>query len=158
MRLFLLRHADALYTMPDPSRELSEKGRKSLRKLTIALKPRHFTELYEIWHSPYTRAFETAQLFKDGLELNAPLTPRDFLTPMEDPRKLAGELASLDVDILAVGHNPHMENTARLLLGGGMQMEFKKAGLMCLERLAKPEAETPFGTWQLSWFLVPKLL
>jgi hypothetical protein len=37
-------------------------------------------------------------------------------------------------------------------------IDFKKCGLLHLERAENPNRQRPLGHWILSWFLVPKVL
>ncbi len=164
MKLYLLRHADAEAGSPDSARRLTKKGEDQVRQLARFLKKNEFAGLVEIRHSALTRAVQTARLFKDGLSLNVPLVVSDALRPEDDPRVIARELAAIDGDIMLVGHNPYMETMASLLLGapaGNSLVEFKKAGLLCLERLTPTRADPghlPVGDWLLAWYVIPRLL
>jgi hypothetical protein len=61
-------------------------------------------------------------------------------------------------DRLLIGHNPHHELLAGLLLGQGratVQIGFRQSGLLALERFSPATASAPYGYWQLLWFIVP---
>ena len=118
MRLFLLRHAQAADTWPDADRVLTPKGRAQVEKLCRALDPKPFADTVQIWHSPFARALETAELFKAGMRLPAPLLEVGSITPEDNPAGIARTIASLACfggDLMVVSHNPLLENLAALL-------------------------------------------
>ncbi|MGF1485300.1 MAG: histidine phosphatase family protein [Opitutales bacterium] len=161
MKAFLLRHADAENTLPDEARILSPKGRQQVRELASFVKKKLLADVTEIRHSPYARACETAELFKEQRKLEAPLVEASGLLPSDDPLETAHELAAFDQDILLVGHNFHIEELASCLLTGKTTepaVRFKKCGLLCVERAHDPTTNHPFGLWVLRWYIVPKLL
>lgn len=161
MRLFLLRHADAAPGMPDEARPLTEKGFRQIDKLIRHLDTDEFDGVAAIEHSPYIRAVQTAEHFKRRAGLNRPLLLHPHITPEDDAHRTAESLAKGDADRLLVGHNPHHEVLAGILLGQGrvgVQVAFKKASVLALERFAPATKTTPYGYWQLRWFVVPAAL
>jgi len=160
MRLYLLRHAEASYDAPtDDERELTPKGEDSIVKLCGRLKAKEFEGLSTICHSTLTRAKQTAELFRDGLGLDAGLKEIGGLAPMNDPTALTDQLVSSREDMMLVGHNPHLTILAGWLLAGdcgATMIDFKKSGLLCLERGATPTPDRPAGEWILSWFLIKR--
>ncbi len=161
MRLYLLRHAEAEDTAPDESRKLTAKGEKSIRKLCQTLKRNEFDGVEKLFHSPLTRAVQTAELFKENLELSQPLLERSGLRPGDNPFTWLKELAEAETDKMLIGHNPHLSILADGLMRqsreGGL-ITFKKAGLLCLRRQCPPSHALPFGEWTLEWFLTPRIL
>jgi len=156
MHLFLMRHADAAYTSPDSHRALSQKGQKQVEALAAFVRPKLFTEVQVIMHSPLVRARETAEILREEAPLNIPLKEQAGLCPMDDPEVVAHLALESREDLFFVGHNPHMERLAMLLLGGAM-VEFKKSTLLCLERISSTNARQEYGQWALQWHLSPKL-
>jgi phosphohistidine phosphatase len=160
MRLYLLRHAEAVPGSPDASRDLTAHGQRQVAQLskgpgTVALQ-----EVLAIEHSPLVRAVRTAQLLRLATGSTLPLKVLGGLEPEHDPRKTAAALGKSRRSRLLVGHNPHLAELAALLLGvaeGGAAIRFRKAGLMALERTAKPTRLRPFGTWSLLWMIPPDL-
>ncbi|MGE9296906.1 MAG: phosphohistidine phosphatase SixA [Puniceicoccales bacterium] len=161
MRLFLLRHAEASYDAPtDPERELTPKGEKSIKQLCKFLSRKDFAGLHLIHHSGYVRARQTAELFRDGLLPELALAQMHSLTPEDDPRLLGDFLQSAAGDQMLVGHNPNLSLlTAWLLTGNPLNecIDFKKSGLLCLERGAMPTTQRPGGIWNVKWFITKKL-
>jgi phosphohistidine phosphatase SixA len=162
MNLYLLRHAEAEPGDADADRRLTRKGEKQVDLLATFLR-KHEVELdvREIWHSPLLRAVQTAEIFRRELELPAPLHEAPGLRPEDDPRPMALRLACSRKSVLVVGHNPHFEALASCLLSGQTDpvlLDFKKCGLLHLERAEDPGRNRPLGHWILGWYLVPKLL
>lgn len=161
MRLFLFRHADAAPGTPDEARPLTDKGYGQIDKLIRHLDTEEFDGVAAIEHSPLLRAVQTAEHFKKRTGLKQPLLPCHHIRPDDDPHRTALTLAKGDADRLLVGHNPHHEVLAALLLGQGrvgVQVAFKKASVLALERFAPATKSTPYGYWQLRWFVVPAAL
>ena len=106
------------------------------------------------------RAVRTAQLLRLATRSTLPLKVLPGLEPEADPSKVAALVAKSRRSRLLVGHNPHLSELAALLLGlpdGGEAIRFRKAGLMALERRAKPDRTRPFGAWSLLWMAPPDL-
>jgi len=165
VNLYLLRHAEAEPDEPDEpdvNRRLTRKGEKQVDELATFLRKREVElDISEIWHSPLVRAVQTAELFQKELKLDVPLHEAPGLRPDEDPRPMALRLACSRKSVLVVGHNPHFESLASCLLSGTTQpvlIDFKKCGLLHLERAEEPGRSRPLGHWILGWYLVPKLL
>ena len=162
MNLYLLRHAEAEPGDSDSDRRLTRKGEKQTEQLAKFLR-KHEVELdiREIWPSPLVRAVATAEIFKKELGLDVPLLEAPGLRPEDDPRPMALRLACSRKSVLVVGHNPHFELLASCLLSGSttpVLIDFKKTGLLHLERAEEPGRARPLGHWILSWYLIPKLL
>lgn len=161
MKVFILRHADAEDTSPDHTRKLSAKGRRQMLNLSNFMQQKEIAEVGEVWHSPLVRAKETAKLIKEGLGLEAPLIEVDHLSPGSHHHITGNALATVEHDVIVVGHNPHFSGLASYLLSGpeeSLHILFKKAGMLCLERALPPNNHYPAGIWTLNWYIVPKLL
>ena len=153
MRIYLVRHGEAVSKDVNPERPLSDAGRESIKKLCYFFAPLHL-KVTEIWHSDKLRARETAEILSSaivpqkGLCLMPGLSPNDPVSPM---RKKIEESSQ---DLMIVGHLPFMENLASLLLTGEESqaaLTFPEGGIACLEK----EAASP---WRVLWFLDPHLI
>jgi len=152
MKLYLLRHAEAENVAPDELRPLTEKGRKSVIDLANFTAGRLRLDLAGIWHSPLRRAVETASLFKQSAELDAPLIEIADLRPMDDPTRLIQRIEAQHENILIVGHNPHFEMLAAKLLGlcaGSSPINVPKAALLHFKKTGR--------LWQLRDLLTTKV-
>jgi len=162
MNLYLLRHAEAESGDSDADRRLTHKGEKQTEQLAKFLRKHEVDlDIREIWHSPLVRAVQTAEIFQKELGLDAPLLEAPGLRPEDDPRPMALRLACSRKSVLVVGHNPHFEELASCLLSGNTSpvlVDFKKCGLLHLERAEDPSRARPLAHWILSWYLIPRLL
>lgn len=159
MKLFLLRHADAQNTCPDENRRLSEKGRAQIGGLVSRLRPGSFPNLAQIWHSTYARAEETARGFADKAGLEVPIVRTEGLSPCDGPHhaaRLVASVSQMGADLLIVGHNPHLEELASLLVVGNPGrriVRFKKCSLLCLDLESEPVMGNEYGSWSISGFV-----
>lgn len=159
MRLFLLRHGEAAPGVPDAERALTPRGQEQVRLLAEALDWSCLEDVRAIEHSGLVRARQTAEALASRLDRKLPLTIRPGLRPHDDPRIIVRDLVTSAHDRLLVGHNPHLEALAGLLIGGGLavvSIEIKKCGWLCLERDKAPDKERPLGRWTLLWLLSPR--
>lgn len=107
----------------------------------------------EIWHSGYTRAQETAEALKKGLELEVPLRKRRGLTPFDDPSQVEEKINGFDANLMVVGHEPNLSRLASLVLTQTTEFErvvFNKAAILCLSHLKIGIQST---AWQIEWHL-----
>ena len=145
MELYLFRHGEAMSPLENPKRPLTQRGRRDVEQMVDVLKKEHvrFAKLY---HSPKLRAVETAAIL--GSHFGFPPEEIDFLTPEDDPEQ-AKRLFQEDQNVMVVGHLPHLPSLASLLMTGQIgkiQLDFKTAGAVCLEK---------GRTWSLRWIRRP---
>ena len=69
-----------------------------------------------ICHSGKLRARETAELLADGLGIDD-LVQLEGMTPMDDVGAFVGRIT--DPDVMYVGHLPHLDRLASVLVAGG---------------------------------------
>ncbi len=164
MRLFLLRHADAKDAWPDDSRELSKRGFVQVRRLSEILDSSIFGGVVEIWHSPYARAVQTAKEFKGLSGMSAALRETKCLRPDDDPQEAArgvASVASFGGDLMIVGHNPHLERLADILLDckdSFCRTTFHKCAMAMFVMVEEPSQLAPCGRWNLSFLVAPTIL
>jgi phosphohistidine phosphatase len=105
----------------------------------------------EIFHSPKTRARQTAQLFAELLKPEKGIDQSDNLLPLDDPGLWALRLAGMNEDIMLVGHLPYMARLAGLLLCGDETrklLDFRMGGVVCLVRT---------DGWAVTWMIGPEM-
>lgn len=151
MRLYLVQHGLAKEESEDAARPLSDQGREDVTRtagfLSLFEKPRPT----KILHSGKLRAEQTAEMFAQawgGLPVEYSLD----LAPKDDPSTWTAHLASMNDDVMLVGHLPHMQRLAGLLITGDPDREavhFRNGGVLCLER-----RETG---WSILWQINPTL-
>ena len=163
MRLFLLRHAAPKDTFPDEERELSDFGLTQISTLSKSLSKSVFDNVAQVWHSPFIRARQTAELFAKEMEINAPLLSSATLTPMSNPNDVANQISSLCcfcADLLIVAHNPLLESVAQMILGknSASYIHFKTCTLASFNLEQLPMPDNKMGVWELEFLLSPAVL
>ena len=153
MELFVIRHAIAVpgsMLLADADRPLSPQGRERFSQAVLGLQclKVRFDRLY---HSPWLRAVETAELLAPVLDGKAVGSAALAQAPSQDLLEaLVGERVAL------VGHEPWMGELVAWLTTGalpdGSVFAFKRGGVAWLEGQPKP------GRMALQAFLPPKVL
>lgn len=154
MKLYFLRHADALDGIDDDQRPLSPEGKdeckvigKFLKNLDIG-----FNTAYA---SPLVRTKETAEIVLSIVSNKTPLETVDALRNEASQKTFEQWLQNLKTseNLLFVGHAPTLAERAGKLLGlkNLSSVTLPKGGLICLETHDRHEA-------RLVFFVYPKLL
>ncbi len=151
MRIYLAQHGLAEDEATDSTRPLSAQGREDVTRvagfLSLFEKPRPA----RIFHSGKLRAEQTAAMFAEGWgNLTVEIAPD--LDPNADPSVWSTHLASINSDLMLVGHLPHLQRLAAILLTGDPECEpvrFRNGGVVCLER-------GDCG-WSVCWHINPTL-
>lgn len=158
IKLYLMRHAHAVTEHEDPARPLSDRGRDQTNTMAAFLRLRGGIDVERVWHSPLTRAKETAELFCDRLPIQATCREVDGLLPFDDQRGIARRLSGFGYPLLVVGHEPHLGRLTSTLVCGNVDQEvvdFKKGAILCLER-ERTKSHTIL--WRIRWYLTPSLV
>jgi phosphohistidine phosphatase len=153
MQLYFLRHGIADWPDWDPARDherpLTKDGVKKLKA-----QARRLTDLGvkfdAILSSPYTRAYQTADIVAGKLGLD--VKPEPLLAPGFNVDKLAQITASYadDQALLLVGHEPNFSMVIAELTGGG-RVQMRKGALARVDVNSELQGE-------LVWLLQPKIL
>jgi len=163
MRLLVVRHAIAedretfaRTHQDDATRPLTPEGRRKMERAALGLK-QLVPELDVLAASPYTRAFDTAEIVAqayDGLTVErvaelAPGAGVDRVVAWLVGRQARGSVA-------IVGHEPDLSRLVCTLLAGANRpfLELRK-GAACLLEFPGPVAKAGAT---LNWFLGPKHL
>jgi len=153
MKVYLIRHGEAVCSQVDPRRPLSEKGRADIRKIASFIRPLDIC-VEHIWHSGKLRAAQTAEILAGTVRAEKDCSSREGLGPSGDVSTIAHELDAYDTDLMIVGHLPFLWNLTSLLAAGketGDVVTFSAGTIACLER------RDP-GIWQINWMVTPELL
>ena len=153
MELFVIRHAIAVpgsILLADADRPLTPKGRKRFSEEVLGLQCLK-VRLDRLYHSPWLRAVETAELLAPVLDGKAVCSPALARAPSQDLLEaLVGERVAV------VGHEPWMGELVAWLTTGaprdGSVFAFKRGGIAWLEGQPQP------GRMVLQAFLPPKVL
>lgn len=162
MQLLLVRHADAGDRDPDRwpddrDRPLTDKGRKTQRKVSRALGNLGLTPTL-VLTSPWTRAAQTADILVSELGLSKPPIECAALAAPAELSRLADDIGEPGADAIValVGHSPWIEELAAILLAGqatGLRIDYPKSGVMGID-LERPAP----GAGELRFLLRPKML
>lgn len=149
MKLFLLRHGDALsHAADDASRPLSPLGERQAavagRTLVrLNLRPRL------VLASPLLRARQTAAIVMGELGVDG-LLVTEYLSPTTDPRQLLEELnGRARTSVLCVGHLPSLQIAASLLVSGTRDAALGLATGTLIALETPPKAV--YGSATLKW-------
>jgi phosphohistidine phosphatase len=161
MECILFRHGTAVeradWDGEEGLRPLTPKGVEKTREAAVGLLRLELEPGY-LWTSPLTRAFDTAKLIRQILCPRLELHVQEALLPEAPPGKLLSLLSALspETTVVCVGHEPHLGETAGLLLFGKpvAGLSLKKAGACCLRFRETPKA----GRAELRWWMGPSQL
>ena len=153
MKVYLVRHGEAVSSDVDPQRPLSDQGQADVQKVAVFIE--HLRVSVEhIWHSGKLRAAQTAEILAGTVSVKKGCSSRGGLGPNDDASTIAHELDAYDTDLMIVGHLPFLWNLTSLLAVGKETADviaFEAGAMVCLER-------RDHGTWQISWTIAPGLL
>ena len=153
MKVYLVRHGDAVSSDVDHQRPLSEQGRANIRKIASFIKPLVIC-VEHIWHSGKLRAAQTAEILAGAVAAEKGCCSREGLGPNDDVTAIAEELEAYDTDLMIVGHLPFVGYLSSLLVAGKETADvaaFDAGAVVCLNR------RDP-GRWQIEWLMTPRLL
>lgn len=136
MKLYLMRHGDALSSEDDPERGLTNDG-----KLKIELLAKHLNKQNLnfdcVCHSFKKRAKETAEIMSKNISPDIVPALIQNITPNDDPKLLAAEIKNWNEDTLVTSHLPFVPNLITLLTGQDVYtsgISFETGTIVCLEK------------------------
>jgi len=134
--ILIVRHAkaEAEHRLGDWARGLTAEGRTSFRRHAQSLAGR--VRLQGIATSPYVRAVQTAEILAEACEVTE-VSVRFELVPAKGVGQQIAKLAAeLGTGWALVGHNPSLEEAARLMLKlKSLPFSLKKGSLLAVRRL-----------------------
>jgi len=152
MRLYLIQHGEAAPEEVDPARPLTAKGSQDVKKIASFLKQSGLGSIL-IRHSGKLRAQQTAEILASFLP-DCQVQQGENLAPLDPVSKVAQEIAKMTLDLILVGHLPHLGKLASFLLTGSEEknpLAFRQGGVVCLERRESQ-------IWQVAWMIIPDLI
>jgi phosphohistidine phosphatase len=154
MRLYLVRHGDAEAKMVGQARLLTEKGRDDVARVA-ALAQGGGVKVDRVYHSGKRRAEETAAILANHLEPATGVACMPGIRPGDDVGPTAEVLACETASLMLVGHSPHLDRLAGLLLAGDegrSVVDFQTGSMVCLEQ------HRWTGTWSIRWMITPDIV
>ena len=149
---YLVRHGEAVAEMFDPLRPLSATGREDAERVARLTAARN-CRIAAIRHSGILRARQTAEILAAHLNPAGGVQQISGLLPQDDPMVAKAELESALEPVMLVGHLPHINRLAALLVLGDPDrtiVDFAPATLVCLSHDGLQ--------WKMEWQLVPRSL
>jgi len=153
MKVYLIRHGDAVSSHIDPERPLSKQGREDVGKIASFVSNLNI-HVEHIWHSGKSRAAQTAEIIAVAISAEKGCSARDGLSPNADASNIADEIDAYDTDLMIVGHLPFLWNLISLMAAGRETADiaaFSAGAIACLTR------RDP-GLWRIDWLITPGLL
>lgn len=132
MNVFLVHHADAVAPHVDPQRGLSPLGRTQAEWLAGEARSAGIAPAL-VWHSGKLRSRQTAEAFLRACNPFASFRMIRGLGPDDPLDWISDAIEAEDVDVLLVGHMPHISGLAARLGQSGDPMPLH--GLVWLERV-----------------------
>ena|SRR4051794_1815793 len=135
MGVYLVRHGEAKREDVDPDRHLTDRGVEEVRRIATEAVDDLGVQPRRILHSGKARARQTAEIWGGLVGVDA--AEAEGLAPNDDPAIWAARLGAENDGVMLVGHLPHLERLAGLLVTGDPNRPvtgFPAAGVACLER------------------------
>ncbi len=151
MRIYLVRHGEALPEEQDPRRPLSTKGREQAEVMARFLKAKGIS-VGAVWHSDKLRAVQTANLLGSSVHSATGVMERKGLAPMDPVVPIADEVAQSSEDRMIIGHLPFLSKLVSLLVMGSEAWDiisFGEVTAVCLEG-------DPHQGWRIAWMMTPE--
>jgi phosphohistidine phosphatase len=148
--------------MKDIKRELTISGKKEVVEIAKSLK-KLGVKFNVIFSSPFTRAFQTAQIIAEEYKLTEQIEQSEELKPDGSKGSLYNKLSKLSIDsvILVVGHEPYLSRMINDIISNdnynknrNNNIILKKAGLSRI----KITSTVPKFKGELRWLLTPRIL
>ena len=156
MKLYFLRHGLAgdreTWTGDDFDRPLTDEGKERMAREAVTI-AKLYLNLDVILTSPLVRAYQTAEIVAQHLNLTDRLVKDDRLSPGFGSSQLAKILKAYPEAraLMLVGHEPDFSQIIGEMIGGG-RITCKKGGLACVE-LSNKSLQG-----HLVWLIPPSIL
>jgi phosphohistidine phosphatase len=153
MKVYLVRHGEAVSSQFDPQKPLSEQGLADIRKVASFIKTLEIS-VEHIRHSGKLRAAQTAEILAGAVAVEKDCSAHKDLGPNDNVTIIVGELEAYDTDLMIVGHLPFLAYLTSLLVAGKETANvaaFDAGSIACINR------RNP-GRWQIEWMITPELL
>ena len=149
MHLYLVRHGEAKSEQEDPERPLSNRGREAVDRVSRAAAKKGMAAS-RIFHSDKLRAKQTAEILARNIIPSEGICEIKGLGPEDDPSLIKAELEASGKSLIVVGHLPHLNRLAAMLLNGNSSeqvIDFPTASVVCLSCRKKD--------WKVNWTMDP---
>ena len=149
MRLYLVRHGEAKSEQEDPERPLSSRGREEVDRVSRAAAKKGMVAS-RIVHSDKLRAKQTAEILARNIIPSEGICEINGLGPEDDPSLTKAELEASGKSLIVVGHLPHLNRLAAMLLNGNSSAQMLDLPTACVVCLSRRKKE-----WKVNWTMDP---
>lgn len=152
MKIYLIRHGEALSIELDSEKSLSPQGRQDVQKIAKFLGTKSFP-IAKIFHSGKARTLQTAEIFMQYLAPKASLELFSKLGPNDPIENMASCIQNEKTDFMIVGHLPFLQKILGFLVTGHEEhilVDFQAATIVCLDKNTK--------FWIIDWVIGPNQL
>lgn len=154
MKLYCVRHGEAMSAEVDPERGLTDQGKDEVAAVAQQLLS-HEIHVSHIMHSPKLRAVQTAEIFAAYLEVDQVSECVSLLDEDADVQTLVEMIQSWESGTMLVGHLPFMSKLVSALVVKDENnfpiVNFPPAALVCLEFYDHQR-------WIINWLLRPGIV
>ena len=153
MRLYLVRHGEAVSKEADPRRPLSDPGRTEVERLASFIDAAGI-RVGHIMHSGKRRAEQTAEILATAVGTGARVEGVSGLDPLDPTEPVAESVNKWSTDTMVVGHLPFLARlVSRLMVGheATAPVVFQAGTVVCLAR-------SKDGVWSILWAVPPALV
>jgi phosphohistidine phosphatase len=154
MKLYCVRHGEALTADVDPECSLTEKGVADIAKVSKFL-ARYSLHVDHVMHSPKKRAVQTASILSKNIHCDVSTEESVLLTPDADVYEMVGRVNAWDQDTMIVSHLPFIGNLVSQLVTGTIEampiVNFTPGTIVCLHFYEQKR-------WMINWLLRPDLI
>lgn len=152
MKLYIVRHGEAVSEHVNPQRPLSPAGREEVVQVAQFLKKAN-AHVDQIYHSPLKRAEETAQIIKEISHPSAKLMVK-AVSPNDNINPIIEELAKRKEDLMIVSHLPFLPKLISHLVVKDENLNVIGLGTSCVVAMYRDNNQL----WQIVWLVSPELI
>ncbi len=154
MKLYCVRHAEAMQPDVDPQRGLTPKGRADVTKIAQYLGYRG-VHVAHIFHSAKLRARQTAEILAANINTGQISENDALLGEQNSVEPMLEMIGTWSEDTLLVGHLPSMSKLVSALVVGNEEqypiVNFPPGTVVCLEYYEHHR-------WIINWLLRPNIV
>ena len=150
MKLYLMRHGEALSPQVDPERGLTDNGKLKIESVAKYLQQQGLM-FQQVYHSKKKRAHQTAEIMTRLISPEITPAIHQNITPNDDPNLILSEINSWNEDTLITSHLPFIPNLMTLLTGKDAfitPITFETGTIICLQKNNNVN-------WTLEWSTCP---
>lgn len=153
MKLYLVRHGEALPASKDPECPLSTDGERGVERVALFLREAG-VRVHNIYHSQKLRAAQTAHVLGTVIVPDGDVVEVQGLGPNDPIDPLLDHISQWTEDRMLVGHLPFMLTLCSTLLKNAVvpvSITFPPACVICVENC-------PEEYWAFRWMIEPGML